>query len=41
MPRGEYSYDNAINLIIELNKIYNPAWIYADAGSGEYTNISR
>jgi replicative DNA helicase len=36
MPRAEYSYDNAVNTVIELNKIYNPAWIYADRGSGEY-----
>jgi replicative DNA helicase len=36
VPRGEYSYDNAINLIVELNDQYNPSWIYCDAGSGEY-----
>ena len=36
MPRAEYSYDNAVNTVIELNKIYNPAWIYADRGAGEY-----
>lgn len=36
VPRGEYSYDNAVNLIVELNEQYNPSWIYADAGSGEY-----
>lgn len=36
MSRQEYSYDNAVNKIIELNDIYNPAWIYADRGSGEY-----
>ena len=36
MPRAEYSYDNAVNTVIELNKIYNPAWIYADRGSAEY-----
>ena len=36
VPRGEYSYDNAVNKIIELNEIYNPAFIYCDAGSGEY-----
>lgn len=34
VPRGEYSYDNAINKIIEVNEIYNPAWIYCDAGAG-------
>ena len=36
MPRAEYSYDNAVNTVIELNNIYKPAWIYADRGSGEY-----
>lgn len=36
VPRSEYSYDNAINLIIELNDIYNPSFIYCDAGAGEY-----
>ena len=36
VPRAEYSYDAAVNLIIELNEIYNPSYIYCDAGSGEY-----
>ena len=36
VARAEYSYDNAINTIVELNEIYNPSWIYCDAGSGEY-----
>lgn len=36
IPRTEYSYDTAINTIIEMNMIYNPSWIYCDAGSGEY-----
>lgn len=36
VPRSEYSYDNAINKIVELNEIYNPSYIYCDAGSGEY-----
>lgn len=36
LPRSEYSYDTAINTIIELNEIYNPSWIYCDRGSGEY-----
>lgn len=34
MPRAEYSYDNAVNKIIELNDIYNPSWIYCDRGAG-------
>lgn len=36
VPRAEYSYDTAINTIVELNEIYNPSYIYCDAGSGEY-----
>ena len=36
IPKGEYSYDNAVKKIIEYNNIYNPSWIYADRGSGEY-----
>lgn len=35
MPRAEYSYDTAVNKIIEYNAIYNPDWIYCDAGAGE------
>ena len=37
VPKGDYSYDNAVKLIIELNEIYNPSWIYCDAGSGKIT----
>ena len=37
VPRSEYSYDTAVNLVVELNDQYNPAWIYADAGAGEVT----
>lgn len=36
VPRSEYSYDTAVNLIVELNAQYNPSWIYCDAGAGEY-----
>lgn len=36
VPRSEYQYDAAVNKIIEVNSIYNPAWIYVDAGAGEY-----
>lgn len=35
VPRGEYSFDNAVNLVIQLNEIYNPSYIYCDAGAGE------
>lgn len=36
IPKAEYSYDYAVNKIIEMNEVYNPAFIYCDAGSGEY-----
>ena len=36
LARAEYSYDNAVQTIIDLNEIYRPAFIYCDAGSGEY-----
>lgn len=36
MPKAEYSYDEAVNAIIRLNRIYNPSFIYCDRGSGEY-----
>ena len=36
VPRSEYTYDNAVKKIVELNEIYNPSFIYCDAGSGEY-----
>ena len=35
-PRGEYSYDNALNTIVEVNEKYNPSWIYCDRGNSEY-----
>lgn len=36
VPRAEYSFDKAVNLIIALNQTYNPSFIYADRGAGEY-----
>ena len=36
VPRAEYSYDNAVSMIVQLNALYNPSWIYCDAGAGEY-----
>lgn len=36
LPASKYSYDNAVNTIVELNDIYNPSYIYCDRGSGEY-----
>lgn len=35
VPKSEYSYDNAVKMIIDLNTIYNPAWIYVDRGAGK------
>ena len=37
VPKSEYSYDGAVNMIIELNQIYNPSWIYVDRGSGKHS----
>lgn len=34
VPRAEYNLDNAVNYVIKVNEIYNPAWIYADRGYG-------
>lgn len=36
VPKAEYSFDAAVKMIINLNRIYQPSWIYADRGSGEY-----
>lgn len=36
VPKSEYSYDAAVNMIVELNNIYNPSFIYVDRGAGEY-----
>lgn len=36
IARGDWTYDNAVNKIIELNDIYDPKFIYVDAGHGEY-----
>lgn len=36
IPKGEFTFDNAVNKIIEINKIYNPQMIYIDRGYGEY-----
>lgn len=36
IPKGEFTYDNAVRKIIELEEIYKPFAIYADRGSGEY-----
>ena len=35
VPRSEYTLDNAVNKIIEVNEIYDPRWIFLDRGYGE------
>lgn len=36
IPKGEFTYDNAVKKLIELDSIYNPFAIYCDRGAGEY-----
>ena len=36
VPRSEFTYDNAVRKIIELNAAFDPNFIYCDAGQGEY-----
>lgn len=36
IPRGDFTLDNAVKKIIELNLIYDPKFIYVDRGFGEY-----
>jgi hypothetical protein len=36
ITRGEFTLDNAVKKIIELNEIYDPKFIYIDRGFGEY-----
>lgn len=36
IPKSEFTYDNAVKKIVELDTIYNPFAIYVDRGSGEY-----
>ncbi|MEW6770028.1 MAG: terminase family protein [Bacillota bacterium] len=36
IPKSEFTLDHAVNRIVELNSIYNPAVIYCDRGYGEY-----
>ena len=35
VPRKEYTLDYAVNLIVQLNKIYRPSWIFCDRGYGK------
>ena len=41
VPKSEYSYDNAVNLIVDLNRIYNPSWIYVDRGAGKIIAVQK
>lgn len=36
IPRGEFTFDNAVNKLIEIDEIWNPDYFYIDAGYGEY-----
>lgn len=36
IPKGEFTYDNAVRKVIELDSIYKPFAIYPDRGAGEY-----
>lgn len=36
IPRGDFTLDNAVKKIIDLNDIYDPKFIYVDRGFGEY-----
>lgn len=36
IAKGDFTYDEAVNKVIELDKIYNPIAIYPDRGAGEY-----
>jgi replicative DNA helicase len=36
IPKSEYTYDNAVRKVIELDAIYRPFAIYPDRGAGEY-----
>jgi len=36
IPRGQYTYDNAVKKLKELDKIYEPFAIYVDKGAGDY-----
>lgn len=35
IPRGEFTYSNAVQQVINVNKIYDPRWIFCDAGAAE------
>lgn len=39
IPAGEFTYDLAVKKIIELDDIYRPFGIFADAGHGRLQNL--
>lgn len=36
IPKGDFTYDKAVEEICRLNEIYEPAFIFPDRGAGEY-----
>jgi replicative DNA helicase len=36
IPKGDFTYDKAVEKVVELDAIYNPRFIYPDRGAGEY-----
>lgn len=36
IPKSEFTFHNAVQMIIKINELYNPDYIYIDRGSGEY-----
>lgn len=36
IPRSEFTYDNAVRRIIQINDWLQPAFIYLDSGAGDY-----
>lgn len=36
IARGDFTFDNAVQKLIEINDIWDPEFMYVDAGSGEY-----
>lgn len=36
IPRGDFTYDHAVQKLIEINEIWDPKFFYIDAGHGEY-----
>lgn len=41
VPKSEMHYDNAVKLVVELDKVYNPFAIYPDRGAGEFSPLLK